>query len=226
MIDVARWPEEADWRADVVDRTLARRELIEHDASRRVVAAGIELVDQIGADFTVQDVSELAGVSRRKFYDLFPSKDDLYLAMFAEVNVRAVAARRAVVAAAGGDSAERLRRCLVHAFDERWRGDRFLRGMAQLEARVVSSRVDGLVDSARPWIDYLTELVADCRADGRITSVIDDRRIATWLQRAVRMRLIHDRVSDDPGIPPDEPAPHELIDLLLDGAFGGGGAQS
>lgn len=181
------------------------------------------MVGEAGPDVTVQQVADRAGVSRRRFYELFASKHDLYLAMSTEVNTRAVAVRRAVVDASGGTSADRLRRCLLQAFDPAWHHDPFLRSMAQLEARIVGPRTDGLTRAAQPWIDYIIELVTDCRADGYITLDIDDERIATYLQLAIRIRLVRDRLSESHDGLAHEPDPAELVTLLLHGALHSGG---
>jgi AcrR family transcriptional regulator len=203
------------------DRPGERRPRVDEAAlAREVVDTAIELVRERGPDVTVEEIGDRAGVSRRRFYQLFPTKHDLHLAMFTEVNARAVAARRVVVDTSGGTSAQRLRRCLLHAFDPTWNSDPFLRSIAQLEARAVARRADGLTRAAQPWIDYVGELVRACRADGFVTVDIPDDRIATHLQLAIRIRLVRDRLSESTEGLAAEPDPTELVTLLLAGALG------
>ena len=56
----------------------------EHRAAQRaaLLAAGEAVIDEAGlAGFTPRSVCERAGMSRSSFYDYFPSKDDLLVAI-------------------------------------------------------------------------------------------------------------------------------------------------
>jgi AcrR family transcriptional regulator len=61
---------------------LSREEVREHQRTR-IFAAVAETVTVMGyADTAVEDIIAAAGVSRRTFYDLFPNKDEAFLAAF------------------------------------------------------------------------------------------------------------------------------------------------
>lgn len=215
---MADWSEQGDWRARLTARRLSERRAAEHDAGRRVVQAAIELVASGGADFSVQEVAERAGVSRRKFYELFPGKDDLILALLTDLSDHEVQRRRARVEAAAGTPAERLRRALEMAMDHDASDDPFLRAVAELDLRLTASRAADVRVVMEPWTTYFAELVAACRADGSLTSPVDDLLIAAFVENAVHQRLLRDRLHPDPNDPPAE----VFVELLLHGALGGG----
>jgi TetR/AcrR family transcriptional regulator len=105
------------WEERIVDRSWKSSEESRRnrllDTTRRIVSAGIEIVAESGTGaFTVQDVVDRAGTSLHSFYRFFPSKDDLSLAIFEEVNLTGTA-QIAEIAKAGKTAIERLRLTIV-----------------------------------------------------------------------------------------------------------------
>jgi AcrR family transcriptional regulator len=100
------------WEDRVVDQLLKPSEAAKHarflEASRKIVAVGIELVaSSDDGSFTLEEVVARAGISLHSFYRSFPSKDDLSLAIFEEIN-RVGTAALAKVAAEHENALERL----------------------------------------------------------------------------------------------------------------------
>lgn len=93
-----------------------RRYAGQSDAQRRaarrarLLAAGLDLFGTLGwAGGTVERLCSAAGVATRSFYEEFPSREALLLAVYAEVVDGATAAVRAAVAAAPLELAARVR---------------------------------------------------------------------------------------------------------------------
>ncbi|MFV0307157.1 MAG: TetR/AcrR family transcriptional regulator [Desertimonas sp.] len=217
---MAEWPEVADWRTRITARRLSDRRAAERDAGRRVVRAAIELVEAGGPDFSVQEVADRAGVSRRKFYELFPAKDDLILALLTDIGDVQLERRRARVDVAGTTSLQRLRRALELAMDPADSNDPILRATAELSMRLAPRRADDLRAVMRPWVEYTAALLAACRAEGLVRSSTADLMIASFIESAVNERLLRDRVRPDP----DDPPPDVFVELLLHGALGAPGS--
>jgi AcrR family transcriptional regulator len=125
----------------------------------RLLAGAVRAVDKYGyAHSTVSEITALAHVSRRTYYELFAGSEECLLAMFEEILGRA----RAQVAAAGLDGL---------AWREQVRGGLWVI-LCFLDAEPVLARV-GVVQSARggPEIIELRE-----RLLAELASVIDEGR--------------------------------------------------
>lgn len=67
-----------------MERTkLGRRELNKLLTRERLVVAARELFEESGTFTTVEEIAERAEVSRATFFNYFPSKDDLFAALYA-----------------------------------------------------------------------------------------------------------------------------------------------
>lgn len=98
----------ATWQQRMLDRSLdgARARALERSGA--FVHATLELIEETGSfDVTVRDVLDRSGGSRRAFYALFSSKDDLLLALVEEL-VLQLAERLRDEMARGGTPLERL----------------------------------------------------------------------------------------------------------------------
>jgi len=93
---------------------LDRREVLRHQRMR-MQGAMVEAVARGGYDDTsVRQVTALAGVSRRAFYEQFANREDCFLATFDTIAARGIQRLRRVYLATGGSLQERL----GAAFDE------------------------------------------------------------------------------------------------------------
>ncbi len=76
--------EDEGWRTRVLDRSLESAKKRSIDRSTAFIQAAIELLQQKGEGFTLQEVSDQAGYSLRLFYQHFGGKHDLLLAVLEE----------------------------------------------------------------------------------------------------------------------------------------------
>jgi AcrR family transcriptional regulator len=105
------------WESRVVGQVLRPSEKARRarflEATRKIVTLGIDLAaESDDGTFTVQELVDQAGISLHSFYRLFPSKDDLSLAIFEEacrLGTEAIAGKAASETA----PLERLRTIIV-----------------------------------------------------------------------------------------------------------------
>jgi AcrR family transcriptional regulator len=75
----------SDWQARALWRSLERARTRSVERMERLVAAARELANETGtAAFTVNQVTERAGLSLKSFYRCFPGKDELLIALLEE----------------------------------------------------------------------------------------------------------------------------------------------
>ena len=77
-------PDGEGWRNRVLERSLASAKQRSLDRSEVFIQAAIELLQEKGEGFTLQEVSDRAGFSLRLFYQHFGGKHDLLLAVLEE----------------------------------------------------------------------------------------------------------------------------------------------
>ncbi|WP_261574111.1 TetR/AcrR family transcriptional regulator [Frankia gtarii] len=173
------------WRNRAVERSLERSRVEAERRSARFVDTALELVEETGGkDFTVQDVVDKMRVSTRTFYQYFSGKDELLVAMFEEAQRHQNKELRRMVAVEP-DPFARLQTfvlgSLQRAHDGRGQSGSS-RLLVQQYFRLQQSHPDELSHSYKALVTYLSEIVADAAAAGRIRSVDHERTAAILLQ--------------------------------------------
>jgi AcrR family transcriptional regulator len=87
-------PADDGWRSRVLERSLETAKKRSLDRSQAFILAAIELLQEKGEGFTLQEVSDRAGYSLRLFYQHFGGKHDLLLAVLEEEVWSGMAAMR------------------------------------------------------------------------------------------------------------------------------------
>jgi AcrR family transcriptional regulator len=107
----------SEWQARALRRSLERARTRSVERMERLVAAARELANETGtAAFTVNQVTERAGLSLKSFYRCFPGKDELLIALLEE-DTRMGAAMLAEAIEPQRDPVARLRRYAEGLFD-------------------------------------------------------------------------------------------------------------
>lgn len=101
--------DEEGWRNRVLDRSLESAKKRSLDRSQAFIHAAIELLQEKGEGFTLQEVSERAGFSLRLFYQHFGGKHDLLLAVLEEELRNVIGSVRARLA----DERDPIRRLVI-----------------------------------------------------------------------------------------------------------------
>lgn len=89
----------------------------DEDASRRIVAAAVELIDRTGAEISIADVAQSLGVIRQTVYRYFPSADALMQAA-AIASVEGFFDRLALQVAGRPDPADAMVEGIVYTLAE------------------------------------------------------------------------------------------------------------
>jgi len=158
------------------------------DRRRRLLDAGLELIGTRGyAATSITEVCRAARVTARAFYDHFPSREELLLAVYAEVIERHA---RAVLDALADhpDDPEARVRAGVAASVRGWLDDPRRARLAQLEVLGVSP----VAERRRlEVIDGYVEIVArEARAIQHLLDEAEARRIAVALVGAVNESIV------------------------------------
>ncbi len=197
------------WRARVVQRSLdeaARRSI---DRSAAFVGATIELLEERGNSFTIQDVCDRAGFSMRLFYQYFDGKADLLSAVFEEALLTAVEEVRGLLAGID-DPIERLAGYILRSVSITLTPYRsaLLRYSAQLQ----SSNARGFDQALQPHVEFLKECIdAAVDAGGLPPGDTDER---AYFVLAVRTAYNHSSLlGNETSV--DMPPPEELARFLI-----------
>ena len=207
----------ARWDDDAVTASTTRRyrglSPEERRADRRVrlLAAGLELYGTVGyAGASVERLCEAAGLSTRQFYDEFANRDELLLALYADVNDRAGKAVADAVTAALADDADAralLGRALAAyvattATDPRWAQ------IAYVTVVGVNARIEEHREARRAaWAGMLCELGEQLAEKGKIPG--QDLRLTMRAFIGAVNELVHDWCRADP-----RPPMHDVTDTL------------
>lgn len=147
-----------------------RRELILEAADRLLGEAGLE-------GLTIRRMLTLTGLSRRAFYDIFPTKDELMLALF--TRILELAAKRLAPAQAAAIAPEKRLELFIHAIvsaepraDGADAGKSIRRGAAfsREHLRLAQTRPADLERALGPLLALLQGIIADGAAEGRWVS--------------------------------------------------------
>lgn len=174
---------EPGWRARVVGRSLA-------PAAEKAVRRGQQLISSAsrlihrsgGEDITVQQVAAEAGLTLRAFYQHFPGKDELLIALMEEAQL--VMARLLVRQAARfDDPLDRIGGALYWALDERQHtaGDYNAAMMRVVQRSALSIVPERLAAARRPVVAVFTRLIDEAMADGKIERGDAERSAFAWM---------------------------------------------
>jgi AcrR family transcriptional regulator len=169
------------WEADALERSLRAGRARSVANARRLVGAARALAAEAGPAFTVQQVATRSGLSLKTLYKLFPSKDDLVLAVFEEDN-RAGAAILARIVEAEGEPADRLRAYIRGLFEMATNNTRpdYTAMVLREYLRLASDRADDVERVLSPFLDLLIDELEAAAASGAV-SVRDARHDAVSL---------------------------------------------
>jgi AcrR family transcriptional regulator len=201
------------WRARAVERSLERSRAEAEQRSSRFVSVALQLVEQTGKDFTVQDIVEKMHVSTRTFYQFFTGKDELLVAMIEEIQ-RARHKELLRLVAEEPDPLSRLRAFVLGNLGFERRQGGMSRLMVQQYFRLQMNHPDELRHSYKGIVSYLSSLIADAAEAGEIESGDHDRTAAMILQiitTTIQMMVIGSPLMDPP------PSPDEVWHFCLAG---------
>ncbi|HXY93591.1 MAG TPA: TetR/AcrR family transcriptional regulator [Acidimicrobiia bacterium] len=186
------------------------------DAARELMAA------TNSGEFTVQEVVERSGQSLRTFYQYFPGKHELLLALFEE-SIRVAAAHLEEVVAEGTGPFDRLHRfaveyyrmCRVSPNREPRRGPP--PAMVEFAQRLLTSHPQEAAQAFSPIVDMLERLLVDATAAGEIRGGLDDRRIAGVVLQATMFNAFATTISGSSSRLDADADPELLWELLIRG---------
>jgi AcrR family transcriptional regulator len=178
------------WRTRAVERSTVVARTRAADKSDRLMKATLDVLEEVGPEFTVQDVVDRSKTSLRAFYQYFEGREDLVLAVYEENVIVGLQGQLEAVERAGMDPVDRLKAFLLHE----WQllGDPappIARALALYHYRLVESRPAELVAALDNSIQALTELLAACRSAGRLRTSLDDTTCASLLLQALNTFL-------------------------------------
>ena len=172
----------SSWEQRMLERSLDSARIQALARSGEFVHAALALLEEEeSVEFTVQDVVQRSGGSLRRFYQLFSSKDDLFLALFEELITQLVEHIPPTVRA-GAPPLDRLEICVRTLWDFVRGQDappaRIVRAMAALHNQLAVARPDGLRLAWDPLRQLISGIIADGVADGSIRSDIEVEELA------------------------------------------------
>jgi AcrR family transcriptional regulator len=206
---------EPGWRARVVARSLApAAEKAIHRGEEFISAASQLVLQSGGDDFTIQQVAAEAGRTLRSFYQHFPSKDDLLIALIEESQI--VMAQLLVLHAERFTAPlERLGSSLYWAFDERLHTARAYNEALMRFVQRVSLTSQGPVDAARhPVLMVFAGLVEEAVRDGALEDRDPERSAFALMAVHIRYTQAIYLGTDDSAAPPSVP---ELVRFCVQG---------
>lgn len=209
------------WQHRVLERSLGTRHERAADDTARIVDTTLRLLAEVGADFTVQDVTDRANVSRRRFYQHFVSKDDLLLAVCASEANALLHTIGAAVESAPDGTMERLRAALTWDRDGEpaSRSARF-RGLAACHHRLRETRPGDLDLAMVPAVEYLAELIGACRDEGLVVSGLSDVELGELTFRLFSERLVRRWLSAPADDVPTSADADVAVRFVFDAIFG------
>lgn len=150
-----------------------------------LVRAATRLLREKGADFTIQDVANRAGVSRRALYTHFASKEDLMLAVYERALAREAMTRVRSRIEEFRDPLLRLRayvETLLELAAESGPGGRTL---ANFQDRLAEGRSRDLERAMTPLFDLLVRLIADVSSKRKLQPGLTVEGAARLMERMV-----------------------------------------
>jgi AcrR family transcriptional regulator len=159
---------------------LATNEAAGPDRIQQIVDAAYELLDEAGIDgLTIRALLKRTGLSRRAFYERFPGKDDLVLAVFEET-IRRAADQYGKEISALIDPLERLKLIVTSIVLgggalENERGDRVAAALSREHLRLAEARPDDLQAALRPLIGLIAQQLSDGMAMGSVRNCVPQR---------------------------------------------------
>jgi AcrR family transcriptional regulator len=203
-IDAVAAPDEPEWRARAIARSLDVARSRAEERVQRFLEAAFELIDEKGStEFTIQEVVDRSKQSLRGFYEYFDSKDELVLALFEETVREAVEDIRTAVDAQT-DPLARLRAFAITLHEwcdptdaPRKRGRHSRRAIAEFSTQLTANHAQRVRATLRPQARLLRELVTEAAEAGAI-HVADVRRAATLMQTTVMYSSFGNRIVENP----------------------------
>jgi AcrR family transcriptional regulator len=206
---------EPGWRARVVSRSLApAAERAIHRGEEFISAASQLVLESGGDDFTIQQVATEAGYTLRSFYQHFPGKDDLLIALIEESQI--VMARLLLLHAERfSPPLERLGSSLYWAFDERLHTARAYNAALMRFVQRVSLNSPGSVDAARrPVLMVFAGMIEEAVRDGALEDRDPERSAFALMAVHIRYTQAIYLGTDDSAAPPSVP---ELVRFCVQG---------
>lgn len=156
---------DAGWRRRVVDRSLESATKRSLGRSQTFIWAAIELLRERGTAFSLQEVSDRAGLSLRLFYQHFHGKDDLLLAVLEE-EYRVITARHRNQLGDEPDPVRRLIRYLDVSLAVASEESPHNIALLKYEVELSISHPDEMAQAQAPQIDLAREIIAEGIASG------------------------------------------------------------
>lgn len=165
------------------DKTAAER----HEARRaRLIEAALEAFGTRGyADTAIGALCAAGNVSTRSFYELFPTREALLIALHDEINAEAMQAVVAAIAACAPDDLPGRARAGVDAYMRCMTSDRRRARIALIETVGVSRDTERHRQQAIQRFAELIELEADRLATAGVVPARDHRLVANALVGAI-----------------------------------------
>jgi AcrR family transcriptional regulator len=205
------------WQDRAVARSLERARAEATERSRRILWAAMELAEESPTgDFTLQAVAERVGISIRTFYQHFPSKDDVLVAMFEEAQLDGVRRIRRQVDM-HTEPLARLRSAVVSRQEIVDRSSARTRRLVQHHFLLQETHPEELRHALEPVAWMFRELVADAADAGAITVADVDK--ATNLLLLTVTTAIQSSVLGSAPLG-DAPTPEEVWEFCLQGLHG------
>jgi AcrR family transcriptional regulator len=181
----------AGWRDRVVTRSLERATRQSLDRARGFIDATLELMQETGGDgFTLQDVADRAGQSLRTFYQHFPSKSELLLAVFEEeVEAHAEELKRSVDKY--GDPLERIAAFVLAGATSADREGRTV-ALSQFRLNLAQEHPDEVAVAQAPVVQLARQLVADAVEAGAIPPC--DPEPAAYMIVTLKSAYLHSKI--------------------------------
>jgi AcrR family transcriptional regulator len=178
------------WRERAVRRSTEGARTRAADKSDRLMSAALDVLRDVGPEFTVQDVVDRSKTSLRSFYQFFDGKDDLVLALYEETVTAGLQGQMEAVERAGADPVCRLRAFMLQEWELLGATEPPLsRALALYHFRLAESRTAELLAALDNSIQALSDLVAACRAAGRLRTSLDDTTCASILLQTLNTFL-------------------------------------
>jgi AcrR family transcriptional regulator len=164
--DTTEVPIDGDgWRSRVVTRSLKSATNRALDRSEAFIRAAIELLQEKGEGFTLQEVADRTGLSLRLFYQHFDGKDDLLLAVLEE-EYRVVSARHRAELAGEADPVQRLIRYLEQSVTQLKEHSAHNVALLKYELELMTTHPNEIARAQAPQTDFVCEMVAEGIAAG------------------------------------------------------------
>ena len=182
------------WQRQSMERSLQAARARAHARSDRFVAAATALLQELGTDFTVQDVVERSGMSIRTFYKYFASKEDLLLAVSETVVAREAVPRLRKLVDKRRDPVRRLRAFIEGLVDLSGETTkRVARTLMIYQNRLAETRPADLDQAMKPQYDLLAELIEDIARDHPLRADLTVQS-ATRLTHSLVLAAVHGRL--------------------------------